>query len=237
VPAPGDAAWPYLLAGVVLAPVLTLTPVLRYMGWFLASLVHEAGHCAVAWAMGCPAIPAIRLDGHAAAVHGPQSLLVAAAVWAGLLWLAWRLRARRGWFLAATAAAALHPVLALTGAREAAFLLGGHLGELAFATVFLWRAWTGGFTSSRAERGLYAVLGCFLVGRNARLCGGIAWSESAKAAYATNGSFGMENDYARLAGEVLSTSVESVALGMLVATVATLPVAWWLSRAFPATDR
>ena len=39
----------FLLMGVPLALVFTLTPVLQYMGWFLGSLTHETGHCAVAW--------------------------------------------------------------------------------------------------------------------------------------------------------------------------------------------
>jgi hypothetical protein len=237
-PAPVDRAWPYLAAGVVLAPVLTLTPILRYIGWFLASLVHESGHCAMSWALGCPAFPAIRLDGHAAAIHGPQQILVAGAVWVALAALAWKVRSRGGWFVGAVAAAAVHPVLVLVeGAREAAFLLAGHLGELAFATVFLWRAGTGGFTSSRVERGLYAVLGLYLVGRNAWLAGGLVWSDDTRAAYATNGSFGMENDYTRLAREVLGGSTEAVALAMLAVTVATLGIAWALARAFPASDR
>jgi hypothetical protein len=229
-----ESAWPYLLAGAALAPVLTLTPILRYMGWFLASLVHETGHCVASWALGCPAFPAIRLDGHAAAVHGPQSLALAAVVFVGICALAWRFRAHRGWFALLVAAAVVHPLLALTRAREAFFLAAGHLGELAFATVFLWRAGTGGFTSSGAERGLYATLGFYLVARNALLAGGLVWSEDTKATYATNGSFGMENDYVRLGAEVLGWSTDSVALVMLVVTLLTLPAAWALARVFPA---
>jgi len=62
----------YLAAGLATAPLLAATPLLRTMGWFLASLTHETGHAATAWFFGMPAVPAIRLDGHAAAVHGGQ---------------------------------------------------------------------------------------------------------------------------------------------------------------------
>ena len=37
-----------LLVGLVLAPILTWTPLLRYMGWFLAALVHERTEATVA---------------------------------------------------------------------------------------------------------------------------------------------------------------------------------------------
>ena len=80
--------------GVLLAPVLTLTPILQYMGWFLGSLCHETGHVAAAWAMGCPAFPAIRLDGHAAALHREQQPLLVASAIAGLLAIAWASRRR-----------------------------------------------------------------------------------------------------------------------------------------------
>jgi hypothetical protein len=226
-----DRAWPYLAAGAVLAPVLTVTPVLRYVGWFLASLVHETGHCLASWFLGCPAFPAIRLDGHAAAVHGPQQLVLLIAVWLGLAALAWRARENRPALVAMVAVIVLHPLLAFTRGREGVFLVSGHLGELGFATVFLWRAWTGGFTASRVERGLYAVCGWFLVGRNAWLSAGLAWSDQAKATYASNGSFGLENDYVRLAREVLGVSTEAVALGMLLVAVATPFVAWSIAAA------
>jgi hypothetical protein len=217
--------------GAVLAPVLTVTPILRYVGWFLASLVHETGHCLAAWLVGCPAFPAIRLDGHAAAVHGPQQVVLLVAVWLGLGALAWRLRASRPALVSMLALLALHPLVALTRGREGLFLVSGHLGELGFATVFLWRGFTGGFTSSRVERGLYAMLGWFLVGRNAWLSAGLAWSDQAKATYASNGSFGLENDYVRLAREVLGCSTEAVALGMLLVAVATPFVAWSIAAA------
>src|SRR5687768_14230403 len=53
--------WIYLAIGLATAPVFALTPILGFMGWFLASLVHEMGHAAFAWVCGMPAIPAISL--------------------------------------------------------------------------------------------------------------------------------------------------------------------------------
>src|SRR3954469_8377582 len=79
--------WLSLGIGLVTAPVFAWTPILQYMGWFLASLVHEMGHAAFAWFCGMPAVPAISIAGYAAAVHSDQSmflaLLVALAISAG----------------------------------------------------------------------------------------------------------------------------------------------------------
>jgi hypothetical protein len=121
-------------------------------------------------------------------------------------------------------------VLALSGARDVLHLLAGHAGELAFATLALWKALDGGFTDSKAERALYSTVGWFLLGKNAVLCWGLMRSEAARADYMTSGSFGFTNDYLRLAEDHLFWRLESVALLMLVATLAVLPLAFGLWR-------
>ena len=54
---------------------------------------------------------------------------------------------------------------------------------------------------------------------------------------AGNGSFGLENDYVRVARECLGCSTETVAFVMLVVTVAALALAFLLACLFPAPDR
>jgi hypothetical protein len=201
-----------------------LLPLARYMGWFLASLVHEAGHCAAAWLTGCPAVPAIRLDGHAAAVHGEQSRLFAGAVCAALAALAWRRRR-----VALGAVAVAYPLAAFTAAREWLFLVAGHLTEIAIAGVFFWRALVGGFWGSRAERILYAACAWYLVGSNVWLSGGLLFSEGVRRWYRGSGSFGLVNDYLRLAGS-MHVGLGAIAFVMLALSLAALPLAWRLAR-------
>ena len=216
--------------GVLLAPVLTLTPMLQYMGWFLGSLCHETGHVAAAWAVGCPAFPAIRLDGHAAAVHREQQRLLVAAALLGLLAFAWLSRRRPARLALALALLVVYPVVALTSVREGLFLLAGHLGELTFATLFVVRGLDGGFTGSFAERCAHAGVAAYLVGRNAHLALGLLTSETAREAYGGNGSFGLVNDLLRFSREVLGTS--SLAPGALTVLAACLvPVVVALLRA------
>jgi hypothetical protein len=223
--------WFYFGLGIVTAScaaVLSMASGLhwiRFMGWFLASLVHEMGHAAVAWSFGMPAIPAISLEGHAAAVHSQQQVFLVLMVSAGLAVAAWRCLAGPAKWTALALALAVHPLLAFTGAKDLLHLLAGHGGELVFATLCLWKALDGGFTSSRLERALYSTLGWYLVGKNAWLCFGLATNAGARATYNENGSFGFTNDYLRVANEVLGWRLETVAALMLIESVAVIPAA------------
>jgi hypothetical protein len=215
-----DSPLVYLGLGAVLALAFTLTPLLRYMGWFLSSLVHETGHCAAAWAVGCPSIPAIRISGEAAAVHGEQSTIFALGVLVGIAYCAWRKRS-----IPLGAVALLYPLVAFTGLRDAFFLLAGHLGEIAFGGIFLWRALVGGFTHSRPERVTYATCAWYLIASNVWLAGGLMFSESVRQWYGRSGSFGLVNDYLRLA-KSWHMGVGAVAFFMLLVAIASVPVAW-----------
>ncbi|MBL4770575.1 MAG: hypothetical protein JKY61_05420 [Planctomycetes bacterium] len=223
-------AYMFLGLGLLLAPVFAFVPYLGFFNWFLGALIHESGHCLFAWAMGQPAFPAISLSGHAMAVHQEQVTLLALAVCGGLGVAAWNLRAHRTLAMFLTAAAVLQPIFAFTSAKEILFLLGGHLGELGFATVCIWRTLSGGFTQNNLERALYAILGWYLIGSHAVLCAGLLFSQAARVEYAGNGSFGLTNDYLRLANDVLGTSLPTVAFGMLILSLVPLPAAWFLWR-------
>lgn len=217
--------WLHLGGGLLLALLLTLTPVLRFMGWLLGSLFHETGHVAFAWFVGCPAWPAISLQGHAAAIHKPQSTGVLVVV--GLLlaigaWQAWRTKRFRG---LAFGALAVWPIFAfLETPRDLGFLLSGHLGELTFAGIFLWRARTGQAIERESERPVYAALGWFLVARNVVLSFGLVFSASARAWYHSSGSFGLTNDYIRVAQHVLHVPLETVAIFMLLVSLGVVPL-------------
>ena len=225
--------WFTLLAGLLLAPVLTFTPLLQRMGWFLSALVHETGHTAMAWLFGAPAIPAIRLDGHAVSVHGEPSALFRGMVTAAILGLAWLARRNPLRLTIALCGAVLYPLLAFTGAREVLFLAGGHLGELAFAAWALHSSLSGGFSGSLAERLTHAGVGFYLVGRNVVLFSGLVWSESARDWYGECGSFGLVNDLLRIARE-LACPLQTVGLVML--GVAVVPAISAFVRALRTTD-
>lgn len=229
--------WLYLAIGLVSAPVFAWTPILQYMGWFLASLVHEMGHAAFAWLCGMPAIPAISLAGHAAAVHQEQSLVLALAIACALAAASWHFLSGRTRWVAMALVAVLYPAIVFTDAKELLHLVAGHGGELAFATLCLWKTLDGGFTESKLERALYGTVGWYLLGKNLVLCCGLMMSPAVRAEYQQNGSFGLTNDYIRAAEDVLSWRLESVALLMLVAGLLVLPAALALWRMSVAARR
>ena len=231
----GPDRWLILGLGAFFAPALGLLPLVQYMGWFLASLVHEMGHCVAAWLFGMPAYPAIRIDGHAAAMHSSQQMLLVAAVFAGLLWLTWLCRNRPRLRLVAGAGVLLYPALALTNAHDLLHLLAGHWGELVFGGVFFYRALSGGFTASTPEKVAYAALAWFLIGRNVILDFGLMTSEAARQAYIGNGSFGITQDFVRAARE-LGCSLGAIAFLMMLFALATLPMALLVWRRHELRD-
>jgi hypothetical protein len=202
-------------------------------GWFLGALFHESGHTVTALAFGLPAFPAISLRGHAASIHQDQIPFMVFLLWAGLAYLTWQLRHHRAAVVALAIAVVLYPFFAFTDAKEFLFLVGGHGGELAMATICLWRALTGGFTHSLLERGLYSVLGWYLVGSNVWLCGNLATSAAARALYRGSGSFGLTNDYIRLAEDVLGWGLPQVGAMMLIVSLLPAPLScliWYLNN-------
>jgi hypothetical protein len=229
--------WIYLAIGLATAPVFAWTPILQYMGWFLASLVHEMGHAALAWLCGMPAIPAISLAGHAAAVHQEQSFVLAIAIACAFAAAAWHFLHGRTRIVAIALVAVLYPTIAFTGVKELLFLFAGHGGELVFATLSLWKVLDGGFTKTALERALYGTVGWYLLGKNVFLCFGLMTSAMSRAHYEQSGSFGLTNDYIRAAEDVLGWRLESVALLMLVASMMVLPAAFGLWRISTAARR
>ncbi|MHC4451468.1 MAG: eS27 family ribosomal protein [Planctomycetota bacterium] len=217
----------FLGLGALLAPVFSLTPILQYMGWFLGSLCHEIGHCAVAWLAGCPAFPAISLAGHAMARYSGQQIALAILMWGGFGYLTWQYRHQKRIAITFGLFTLLYPAFAFTDMRDFFFLLGGHIGELAFAGVFFWRALT---QHRPVERALSSMVGWFLVGRNVWLAGGLIWSTEVQSWYARSGSFGLTNDYIRLAREVMRVDLSVVAFFMLLLSLAPLPLAFFIAK-------
>lgn len=221
-------AWIYLAVGLPIALVLSWGPI-GFMGWFLSALVHELGHTIAAWIFGCPAYPAIRLDGHAAAFHQEQVFFICLMVWAGIGYVAYHFRTNKLVLGVLSPMVLLYPALAFTGAREVVHLLAGHLTELVFATIFFWRALTGGFVQKDGERPLYSAWAWLLMGRCILLFGGLVFTEAGRQAYAAGGSFGLVNDLLRVAAQ-LNLSLATVAIPMLLLSLLPLPVAFLLAR-------
>ena len=153
-------------------------------------------------------------------------------IWALLGWATWQVRAHRSVAIGLGVLVLLYPALAFTRFSEVWFLLSGHASELAFAAVFLVRALVGGFSHSYAERVTYATVAWMLIGKNLWLSFGLMTSPVARDDYASSGSFGLTNDYLRVAEDVVGCSLEAVAAGMglLSLLVPATTLGWWWLR-------
>jgi hypothetical protein len=174
----------------------------------------------------------LSLDAQAMTPHGERSLVLFACVWLALGFGAWRIALPAVKWTALVLVGVGLPLLAFGGADELFLLAAGHWAELGFAALCFWRALTGGFTSSSAERWLYSAVGWYLLAVNAWLTLGLAFSASHRRWYEGNGSFGLENDYARIASEVRGLELAHVGVLATVPALLVLPLAvglWWLT--------
>ena len=218
-------AWIALGVGAAIAFIDTLFFTSWYTLDFISTLAHEMGHATVATVFGAPSFPAIRLDGHAAAFYKSHYPLLALAIWAFMIYMAYELRHRRTVLRTLVVCSALYPLIAFTGFWKLLHLLGGHGAELAFAGICFFRAWTGGFTSSTAERIAYATLGWYCSCSNLVFHFKLMTSHGFQIRYASGGSFGLTNDYIRVATDHLGCSVSTVALMMFLVNLFVLPAA------------
>lgn len=214
--------WFYLLLGLLLTPLWHVGFIFTYMAWFLEALIHELSHCIAAYFFGCLAFPTISLEQHAAAWHQEQIFVLALIVWGILGWVTWHFRHIKGVPIFLGCVTLLYPLLAFTQAKEFFHLISGHGGELVFAAIFFWRALIGG-VYEETERPIYATIAWHLWIQNVILCASLVYSAEARNWYLNNCSFGLENDYMRIAG-MLNWRLESVAALMLLFSLAIPPV-------------
>ncbi len=175
-------------------------------GWVANALFHEFGHAAVGWATGHLSVPTINpFTGHAFAHIGVRIPLAPWLIWAAIIVTTVRLLRAQAprWIVVG---AILYPALAWWPFLfETVILAGGHLGELAFAAWFLWRARLGINREEDWQRPLYGVLGAYLVGSNAILGFGLLVSPRMRGWYLADNQ-GM-NDLIRLARDVWGTGL------------------------------
>jgi hypothetical protein len=181
------------------------------------------GHATIASFFGAPSFPAISLDGQAAAFHRPQSVGLAILIWAFMGYWVYHFRHKRPVLITLAVAMVLYPLIAFTEGWRLLFFLGGHGTELAFAGICFFRAWTGGFTSSAAERTAYATVGWYCFCTNLAFHLKLMSSRGFQIRYASGGSFGLTNDYIRVATDILGCSVSTVAFLMFLVNIILLP--------------
>jgi hypothetical protein len=222
------AALKALGIGFVLAALVSAISFPRFVFSYLIILVHELGHALCYWLFGYPAVPAFDfVHGGGITVHQERSILLLLCAWAALAGLIWIYRGNALALKVFGTLAALHVLFVLTGFDAWFGLAGGHLFELLFAAIFLYRAATGSGVKVPLERPLYAACGFFLLFQILAFAGRLVTSASARGDYreAKGGALAMDLD--RLANELLGVSLPSVAFLLLLAALS-VPLLTWL---------
>ena len=210
-------AWLFLGLGLLALPLQSL-PFVRGATGILSAIAHELGHTAAGWLSGCASIPRLAPGHYADTLIGQQSPILAfalCAVVARITWFAWRPERSTSVKVVVTTLAVVYPLVIFTGLREVVFLWAGHGFEVVFAGICFWRAYTGGYTESTAERGAYSVCGWALLSMNLTLFLGLIYSLETRAVYLAGSPSGWPNDLVRVAS----------AWGMSLGTVAALAAA------------
>jgi hypothetical protein len=103
--------------------------------------------------------------------------------------------------------------------------------------IFFWRAHTGYFIQSQADRTANYFAALYLAIDNICLTAGILFVPSLRAYYYTNASFGLTNDYIRLADQWFSSTLWPVAAVMLLLSLLCLPAAFFIAEYITGSNK
>jgi hypothetical protein len=204
--------WVALGAGALVAACTLQFSFASYVFSYFTVLVHEMGHALAGWLYGYPSIPAFDfVYGGGLTSYTERVELLALAVQAALLWLAWLFRRNPPSLALALGAAALYGLTAWTSAHEPVITAMGHGTELVIAGVFLHRALSGRACSHGAERLAYGFVGWFVTFDNLRFAHRLVTSSFHREVYEAAKGGGHWMDFSVLAEQSLRAPLESVA--------------------------
>ncbi|OYT71920.1 MAG: hypothetical protein CFK52_06695 [Chloracidobacterium sp. CP2_5A] len=233
--APADAhGYQSIIGGAALAALVVFAPFFAFIAFALhplITLVHELGHAAAGWAYGYPSIPAFDfVYGGGVTIQQDRKWLLI-AIWYGVFgWLFYYFRANAGTLLSLTGLAAAYTLTAATSLHDAVIIAMGHGGELIFATVFLYRAWSGESLAHALERPVYAFAGFYIQFYDLRFAFQLLNSQEARIDYEEAKGGGHWMDFSRLANEFFGSRFLMVVLAFFIACLLPPLVAWLLHR-------
>lgn len=223
-----------VIGGAVLAALVVFVPFFAFVAFLLhplVTLVHELGHTIAGWVYGYPSIPAFDfVYGGGVTIHQDRKWLLI-VVWYGVFgWWLYRFRANRGTALLLAGLVAAYTLTAVTALHEAVVIAMGHGGELIFATVFLYRAWSGQALVHALERPLYAFAGFYIQFQDLRFAFQLLTSQEARLEYEDAKGGGHWMDFSRLADEFFGGRFLIVVLTFFLACLLPPLIAWVLHR-------
>jgi len=231
--APREAgAWKILVGGLIAALIAHAVPFLQFVLSPLVTLLHELGHAATAWLLGCPAIPAFDFAyGGGITQHQDFQLPLAVLIGAGWAWLGWTFRRNpRTLVVLGLCAGVWLVAVSSEWRRELVIASMGHVGELILAGVMLSMALAGaGWRNPEIERPLGAFAAFFVQMQTLRFAWRLRHDPAFLADYATGKGGALMNDLEVVALDLkiwtgLSMDIREVA-GWLVFLALVVPIA------------
>ncbi len=224
-----------LVIGLALVQIAKLIYIPNYIFNFLTTLVHEIGHSLFAWLMGMPSIPTVSVAGGGVTLWQDQVMILAIAIMAGLVGLAYLNRERKWLLILCIIGVLVYPLFAFTNGKFALALAGGMILEVVGAAV-CFTVCLGARLELTFERPLYALWGwwmlinrmteAFLMLTNKTYRDATRIIESGLAA-------GLPHDVTQIT-ELLRISAEPVLLFILFLGVLSLPcsmiIAYFMTR-------
>ena len=191
----------------------------------LSTLCHEFGHSFFACLFGCPSFPAFdfKYGGGIAIIYARSSIFM------GIIYLLfglaiWFMRKNRFSVSIIVSILVLHIFLAFTKWHQVLILLMGHGGELVFATLFLYRAWTNYSTFHEQERIAYSLTGFFLMINNMLFSYRLFRSAEARMWYGLAKGGGHWMDFDRIAKLIFGTTNKLPTVSFFFCILCFLPI-------------
>ncbi len=226
-----------ILGGAGLAAAVVFLPFFDFVSFLLhplVTLVHELGHTLAGWLYGYPSIPAFDfVYGGGVTFHQDRQWLLTGLWLAAFAWLLYFFRRNPGTLLALGSLAGAYLITAATSWHEAIVIAMGHGGELLFATVFLYRAWSGTSLVHELERPIYAFAGFYIQFHDLRFAFELLTSQAARLDYEDAKGGGHWMDFSRLADEFFGGRFLLVVLAFFIACLLPPLIAWLLHRYRP----
>jgi hypothetical protein len=230
---PRDAgAWRILAGGLISALIAHAIPFFQFMLSPLVTLLHEFGHAATAWLLGCPAIPAFDFAyGGGITQHHDFQLPLGVLIGAGWAWLGWTFRRNpRTLAVLGLCAGAWLVAVSSEWRRELVIASMGHVGELILAGVLLSMALAGaGWRIPEIERPLGAFAAFFVQLQTLRFAWRLRHDDAFLAEYVAGKGGALMNDLEVIALDVkiwagVSMDIREVA-GWLMLLALVVPIA------------
>lgn len=216
-----------LAIGVAMGVLVFAAPFLNFLAGYLAVLVHEFGHAAAGWLFGFAAVPAFDfVYGGGVTMLGERNTGILVAVYAGFAFIFWLFRRNRPTLVVLAGCVVVYSAVAFSRGHECVHLAAGHLSELVFAAIFLYRGMSGVACRLKVERPLYMAMGSFLVLNTARFSHRLMSSAAFRAEYESAKGGGQWMDLSRLADEFFRTDLQNLAGVLLLLAILTPAVAW-----------